>query len=306
MSGTSQRTVTAPEKFVFDQPVDALSVRIVNGAVNVMGIEDGPARVEVTEIQGPPLHVRLEGSALTVTYDDLPWQGLLKWLDRKGRKRHAVVTLAVPAHTRVDVGVVGAAAVVSGIDGPTTVQGVNGDTTLVGLTGDVVANTVAGNVEAQSLSGDLRFGTVSGDLTVVEGSGARVRADSVSGSMVLDLDPAAGADVHLSSVSGDIAVRIPEPGDAEVEMGTTSGHASCDFDELHVVNHWGAKSVNGRIGAGGARLKASTLSGAVAVLRRPPLEDPAGPGSGSEPGSGSGPSSGSGHGSGPDSLRKDV
>jgi hypothetical protein len=302
MSGTSQRTVTAPEKFVFDQPVDALSVRIVNGAVNVVGIEDGPARVEVTEIQGLPLQVRLEGSALTVTYDDLPWQGLLKWLDRKGRKRHAVVTLAVPTRTRVDVGVVGAAAVVSGIDGPTTVQGVTGDTTLVGLTGAVVANTVAGSVEAQSLSGDLRFGTVSGDLTVVEGSGSRVRADSVSGSMVLDLDPAAGADVHLSSVSGDIAVRIAEPGDAEVEMGTTSGHASCDFDELHVVNHWGATSVNGRIGSGGARLKASTVSGAVAVLRRPPLEDPAGPVAGSGPSA----TTGSGPGSQPTTLRKDV
>ena len=44
------------------------------------------------------------------------------------------------------------------------------------------ADTVSGNVEAQAVTGDLRFNSVSGDLTVVEGAGASVRADSVSGS----------------------------------------------------------------------------------------------------------------------------
>jgi hypothetical protein len=275
MSGTSERTVTVsePEKFVFDEPVDALSVRIVNGAVNVVGIEDGPARVEVTEIAGPPLKVQLSGSSLTVTYEDLPWKGLLKWLDRKGWQRHAVISLAVPAHTAVEVGVVGANAVVSGVSGSTTVKGVNGDTTLVGLTGPVRASTVAGSVEAQSVSGDLVFSTVSGDLTVVEGSGSHVKADSVSGSMVLDLDPSAGADVRLTTVSGEIAIRIPEPGDAEVDANTTSGSVSCAFDELRVSGQWGAKRITGRIGSGGAKLRATTVSGALAVLRRPPLED---------------------------------
>lgn len=273
MSGTSDRTVAEPEKFVFDEPVDTLCVRIVNGAVNVVGIEDGPARVEVTEIDGPPLKIYRRGSTLTVTYDDLPWKGFLKWLDRKGWQRHAVVSLAVPQHTAVEVGVVGAGAVISGISGATSVQGVNGDTTLVGLTGPVRANTVAGSVEAQSVSGDLRVNTVSGDLTVVEGSGSRVRADSVSGNMVLDLDPSGGADVRLTTVSGEIAIRIPEPGDAEVDANTTSGHVSCAFDELHVTGQWGAKRITGRIGSGGARLKATTVSGAIALLRRPPLED---------------------------------
>jgi hypothetical protein len=271
--GTSERTVTEPEKFVFDEPVDTLNVRLVNGGINVVGTDGGPARVEVTEITGPPLKVRLSGGTLTVTYDDVPWKGFLKWLDVKGWQRHAVVSLAVPQRTRVEVGVVGASAVVSGISGPTSVKGVSGDTTLVGLSGRVQADTVGGSVEAQSLSGDLRFSTVSGDLTVVEGSGSQVRADSVSGSMVLDLDPAAGADVRLTTVSGDVAIRIPEPGNAQVDATTTSGSVSCAFEELQVTGQWGAKRVTGRIGEGEARLQATTVSGAVALLRRPPLDD---------------------------------
>jgi hypothetical protein len=283
MSGTPERTVSEPEKIVFEEPLKALNVRIVGGAVNVVGVDDGPARMEVTELEGPPLKVLLRDSTLTVTYDDLSWKGLLKWRERSGWKRHAVISLAVPQHTVVEVGVIGAEAVISGITGPTTVQGVNGDTTLVGLTGPVRANTVAGSVEAQSLSGDLHVNTVSGDLTVVEGSGSEVRADSVSGNMVLDLDPSAGADVRLTTVSGEIAIRIPEPGDAQVDANTTSGHVTCAFDELRVTGwgpgQWAAKRITGRIGNGASRLKATTVSGAIALLRRPPLEESAdGPG----------------------------
>jgi hypothetical protein len=275
MSGMSEWTVSEPRKLVFDGGVDTLHVRIVNGAVNIVGTDEGPARLEVSELDGPPLIVSHKGGTLTVSYEDLPWKGLLKWLDRKGWKRHAVVSLAVPQRTRVSVGVVGANAVISGIAERTAVRGVNGDTTLVGLSGDVTAETVAGSVEAQAVSGTLKVNTVSGDLTVVEGSGARVGADSVSGNMVLDLDPSAGADVRLTTVSGEIAIRIPEPGDAVVDANTTSGAVSCAFDELRVTGQWGAKRITGRIGAGGARLKATTVSGAIALLRRPPMEEAA-------------------------------
>ncbi|MCW2873917.1 DUF4097 family beta strand repeat-containing protein [Actinacidiphila oryziradicis] len=275
MSGMSEWTVSEPRKLVFDGGVDTLHVRIVNGAVNIVGTDEGPARLEVSELDGPPLIVSHKGGTLTVSYEDLPWKGLLKWLDRKGWKRHAVVSLAVPQRTRVSVGVVGANAVISGIAERTAVRGVNGDTTLVGLSGDVTAETVAGSVEAQAVSGTLKVNTVSGDLTVVEGSGARVGADSVSGNMVLDLDPSAGADVRLTTVSGEIAIRIPDPGDAVVDANTTSGAVSCAFDELRVTGQWGAKRITGRIGAGGARLKATTVSGAIALLRRPPMEEAA-------------------------------
>ncbi|MEU6342938.1 DUF4097 family beta strand repeat-containing protein [Streptomyces sp. NPDC046977] len=271
--GTREWKVTEPHKLVFDGAVDTLHVRIVNGAVNVVGVDEGPARLEVAELEGPPLIVTHDGGTLTVSYEDLPWKGLLKWLDRKGWQRHAVVSLAVPQRTQVSVGVVGASAVVSGISDRTAVRGVNGDITLVGQAGPVTAETVAGNVEAQAVSGDLRVNTVSGDLTVVEGSGSQVKADSVSGNMVLDLDPRSGSEVRLTSVSGEIAIRIPDPADAEVDANTTSGHVSCAFDELRVSGQWGAKRISGRMGAGGTRLKATTVSGAIALLRRPPSPD---------------------------------
>ncbi|MEW2118054.1 DUF4097 family beta strand repeat-containing protein [Streptomyces sp. NPDC005474] len=273
MSTTSEWSVKEPGKLTFDQPVTGLHVRIVNGTVNVVGTDDGSARLEVSEIDGPPLLVTQEDGVLTVAYEDLPWKGLLKWLDRKGWRRSAVVSLAVPADTRVEVGVVGAGAVVSGVNGPTVVKGVTGDTTLVGLSGPVRADTVSGSLEAQAVTGDLRFNSVSGDLTVVEGSGPSVRAESVSGSMIVDLDPEGPTDVQLTNVSGEIAIRLPHPADAEVEANTASGKISNAFDDLRVHGQWGAHRVTGRLGAGTGKLRATTVSGSIALLRRPEQGD---------------------------------
>ncbi|MGW6735985.1 DUF4097 family beta strand repeat-containing protein [Streptomyces sp. NPDC055013] len=269
----SEWSVAEPRKLTFDEPVSELHVRIVNGTVNVVGTDEGSARLQVSEIEGPPLVVTQEGGTLSVAYEDLPWKGFLKWLDRKGWRRSAVVSLAVPADTRVEVGVVGAGAVVSGIQGPSVVKGVTGDTTLVALSGPVRADTVSGNLEAQAVTGDLRFNSVSGDLTVVEGSGSSVKADSVSGSMIVDLDPDGPTDVRLTSVSGEIAIRLPAPADADVEANTASGTISNAFEGLRVHGQWGAHKITGRLGAGTGKLRATTVSGSIALLRRPPREE---------------------------------
>ncbi|MFI9242930.1 DUF4097 family beta strand repeat-containing protein [Streptomyces sp. NPDC053086] len=269
----SEWSVTEPQKLTFDTPVRDLQVRIVNGTVNVVGTDEVSARLEVSDLEGPPLLVTRNGGTLTVAYEDLPWKGFLKWLDRKGWRRSAVVSLAVPADTRVEVGVVGAGAVVSGIRGPAVIKGVTGDTTLVGVSGPVRADTVSGNLEAQAVTGDLKFHSVSGDLTVVEASGPSVRADTVSGSMIVDLDPDGPTDVGLTSVSGEIAIRLPHPADAEVEANTASGTISNAFDGLRVHGHWGAHKITGRLGAGTGRLRATTVSGSIALLRRPSRDD---------------------------------
>ncbi|MFJ1992724.1 DUF4097 family beta strand repeat-containing protein [Streptomyces asiaticus] len=272
MSARSQWSINAPQKLTLDDPVSALDVQIAGGTVNVVGAAPGPARLEVSEIDGPPLKVTHIDGTLSVGYDDLPRKGFRKWLGHYTRTAH--VTLTVPVGTSATVGVVGGSAVVSGLSGRAELHGVSGDFTLLGLTGPVRADTVSGRVEAQAVTGDLRFHSVSGDLTVIEGSGPSVRAESVSGDMVLDLAPAPKcSDIRLTTVSGEIAIRLPHPTDAEVEANTASGSVSNGFDDLRVTGQWGAKRITGRLGTGNGTLKATTVSGAIALLRRPPSED---------------------------------
>ncbi|MET7935256.1 DUF4097 family beta strand repeat-containing protein [Streptomyces sp. NPDC005322] len=274
MSARSQWSITTPQKLTLDGTVATLEVRIAGGTVNVVGNGAGPARLEVSRISGPPLTVTHENGTLTVAYDDLHWKSFRTWLGHWNRAVH--VTLTVPTDTSASVGAIGAGAVVSGLTGRADLRGVSGDFTLLGLTGPVRTSTVSGRVEAQAVTGTLRFHSVSGDLTVVEGSGPAVRADSVSGNMVVDLAPATTcSDISLTTVSGEIAIRLPHPVDAEVEAHTASGPVSNAFDDLRVSGQWGAKRITGRLGAGSGSLKATTVSGAIALLRRPPSEDDA-------------------------------
>ncbi|MEO3975797.1 hypothetical protein [Streptomyces sp. CAU 1734] len=289
--------VAEPGKLLFDQPVTELNVRVVNGTVNVVGTDEDSARLEVSRLEGPPLVVTREGSSLTVAYADLHWTGWLKWLDRKGWQRDVVVSLAVPAEAAVRIGVVGAGAVISGIRGTTSVHSVSGDATLVRLTGSVRAETVSGSLEAQSVTGALRYESVSGDLTVIEGgAGSPVRAESVSGDMLIDLaetdgaDPPGPTDVRLATVSGELAIRLPDRTDADVEVNTTSGPVSNAFGDLRVTGRWGAKKITGTLGAGTGTLRASTMSGSIALLRRPSDED--GPAGGDDPAAGDDPAGG--------------
>lgn len=306
-------SVDGPQTLEFDDPFEQVRLRLIGGTVNVVGREGPGARVEISEVGGLPLRISRRGSALTVAYEDLPWKGLLSWLDAKARGRRqdhrAVVTLSVPASARLSVGVIDADTVVTGMAGRTRVSTVSGDATLVGLSGPVRAETVSGELEAQSLSGSLEFHSVSGGLTVVDGSSPAVKADSVSGDMILDLDPRPGAgaaDYRLNTVSGEIAVRLPHPPDARVEASTGSGAVSSAFEELRTEGQWGAKKVTGVLGDGSGRLKAVTATGSVALLRRPsddPADGSAAPAPDGDPDSPAPAPEGS---TGTTSLRKDV
>ena len=254
--------------------LDTLDVRIVDGAVNVVGTDDPTARIEIEVLHGPPVVVTRKGGRLVVAYEDLPWKGFLKWLDRKNWNRKAVVTARVPAEARLSVGVVGASAVVSGIRGKTEIRGVSGGTTLAGLTGEVRADTVSGAVEAQGLTGPLRFHSVSGELTVLSGAGGAVQGDSVSGDMIIDVGAWTGrTDVRLNTVSGEVALRLPWDASARVEAVTAGGAVSAAFDELTVEQWGGAGRITGVLGSGSGTLRANTVSGAIALLERPPVED---------------------------------
>jgi hypothetical protein len=271
----SSWSISEPRTLDVDDRVESLQVRIVGGSVNVVGSSEPGARIEIGEVKGPPLMVTVEDGSLVIAYEDVPWKGFLKWLDRKGWNRHVVVSVSVPSQVRLSVGVVGASAFVSGTTGRTDVRGVSGDTTLVGIDGPVRAETVSGNVETQGLSGRIGFNSVSGDLTVIDGRSS-VKADTVSGSMILDLDTGGDTetDIALGTVSGEVALRLADPVDATVDASTASGAVSSAFDELKVQGEWGAKKVTGTLGTGSGRLRANSVSGSIALLRRAaPLHD---------------------------------
>ncbi|KJS54552.1 DUF4097 family beta strand repeat-containing protein [Streptomyces rubellomurinus] len=281
----SQWTIEGPGRTTFEDAVRELHVRVIDGTVNVVAAE-GPARMEVTELRGEPLHVTLVDGVLTVTYKDINSWGefgeqlrsvasVKSFLGSFKRKRTVGVTLTVPVDAAVKVGTVSAGATVTGIDGHVSVQSASGDATLAKVTGRIDAATVTGDVDAQAVGGELKVNTVSGQLTVIAGTADRVQANSVTGAVTLDLDVAGETDVKVNTVSGPVVVRIPSLADATVEAGSTTGDVSSTFEQLKMSSTWGAKKISGQLGEGRGSLNVTTVSGAVTVLRRPDAEDDA-------------------------------
>jgi hypothetical protein len=264
----SSWTLDQPDKLTFDE-VQRVLVKTVEGMVSVVGSDDRPT-LEVSELSGEPLRVRLEGGALTVDYER-PWRPWpLSWLTGGTQRRKAVLTLAVPRDCRVELRVVSASLMVGGLAAPVEAHTVSGEITLAGLRGPVEAESVSGPVQASGVTGDLSASTVSGDLTVAEGGGGSVRAKTVSGAVTIDLQAHGDRDINLTSVSGDLTVRLPETSDLQVKLQSTSGQVSSAFEQLARDRTPGRYTAWGRLGAGTGRLRAASTSGHVALLRRAP------------------------------------
>jgi hypothetical protein len=258
--------IDQPQKLAFEQ-VRRLRVRTVRGSVSVVG-GDGQPTLEVSELDGPPLQVRHDGDLLEVGYERPWWPSPLGWL--RGWQRHlAVVSLAVPRDCEVDLEAVSSNLMVSGLRAPVRAKSISGEVTLAGCAGQLEADTVSGAVQAHGVAGDLWAHTVSGDLTLVEGGGT-VGAKTVSGTILLDLTTAAVHDVRVTSVSGDVTIRLPHSSDLQVQLQSTSGQVASAFDELRPEGRPALHTVRGRLGAGTGRLRASTTSGHVALLRHQP------------------------------------
>jgi hypothetical protein len=252
--------------------VRRLEVRMVAGNVDVVGrtedADSGAAQVEVSELDGP-LTVSLENGTLTIVHERLTWGGLLDWVGN--RKASATVSVSIPVDCPVELGVVSADAVIFGIQADrTAVKSVSGDITLDGVRSDITAQSVSGDLETRLLAGTLRFTTVSGDLTVVRGETEHVKAETVSGDMILDLDLRRGGRIDASSVSGDLTVRMPEDVGLQVDVKTMSGSLDSAFAGTTTQKKPGKISLHGQVGDGDGRLTAKTVSGDVTLLRRAP------------------------------------
>jgi Putative adhesin len=258
-------TIDSPTTLDFDGVV-ALRVRVVGGSVAVLATADRP-RLDVTEVSGPPLLVTHEAGILTVSYEDLTWDGLRGWL--RPQRHSANITITVQRDCPTQLGVVNATAVVSGVSARTSLKSVSGEIMLDGLTGSVDANTVSGNLEAQGLDGDIAFKSVSGDLTLAEGHLSRLDAKTVSGRVTADVDLAPAGEVRVGTVSGEVAIRLPGQTSATVSLRSLSGHVHTDFDGLDSADGPSAKNVTGTLGGGSGQLSLASMSGDVAILRCP-------------------------------------
>jgi len=268
-------TVDAPTALDFDE-VAALRVRVISGSVAVLSTDDRYC-LDIDNISGQPLLVSHEDGILTVSYEDLTWDGLLGWL--KPQRHSAVITVTVPHDCPVQLGVVNAGAIVSGISAKTSVKSVSGNVTLDGVTGSVDATTVSGDIEAQGIGGQIGFNSVSGDLTLADAMVNRLDAKTVSGRITADIDLDHAGSLQVRTASGTVAIRLPGETSTRVDLRSAAGRVQSEFSGLSPGRQLGTNALSGRLGTGGSgRVSVTTMSGQVTLLQRgePRAPQPAG------------------------------
>lgn len=266
--------------------VAALKVRVVSGSVAILASQDAPS-LDVASLTGQPLLVTHEAGILTITYEDLQWDGLKGWLHPQ--RHSADVTVTVPAGCPTQLGVVNASAIVSGISASISAKSVSGDITLDGVTGNVDAKTVSGDVEARGVDGEVAFNSVSGGLTLAGGAVSKLAAKTVSGQVTADIELRDGGGLKVSTVSGDVAVRVPASASARVDLKSASGRVRSSFDGMfRPAPSRGPTVMSATIGSGSANLTVSSMTGDVTLLARAeppapgekPAAEPAAPAAG--------------------------
>ncbi len=244
------------------ETVSRVKIGLIDGRADVVTHDDSPtARLEVTDVQGPPLKVTWDGSRLKVSHGDGLVGGLLGSIKRE--RRSARISLSVPASVAVTLSTVSAEGLVNGVRNNVEVNTVSGTLTLDDIGGDVKASTVGGDIECHALSGDLIGNSVSGALTVEASRLDIVKLNTVSGDIVLDLTHAVSR-ISSNSVAGDITVRVPPGGGYDVTAHTAAGQVVIDGKRMML----GLRHGGGTLTAGDRSLvvRATSVSGNVVIL----------------------------------------
>jgi hypothetical protein len=134
---------------------------------------------------------------------------------------------------------------------------------------DLVGSMVSGDVEARGLRSDVKASTVSGDVFV--STTGTARANTVSGSIDVEMGSLDWRDLSFHTVSGDITLRLPASLAADVEFESLSGDLDTDFDlalQGRSQRRWVGERLRGTIGDGGGRsLSLQTVSGDVRLRK---------------------------------------
>jgi len=171
-----------------------------------------------------------KSSSATTNHDLLPYLWNRPWFNN-GNGNDATVdyTVWVPQNARLK-----------------KISSVNGQITIDGVSGNIEASTVNGRLQIQGAAGDLKLSSVNGPVKAQMASLGR------------------GQSVSLDAVNGQLEAILPANANAEVTASTLNGGLGSEFPALVMKKEFPVgRHLQGTLGKGGARVKASTVNGSI-------------------------------------------
>jgi DUF4097 and DUF4098 domain-containing protein YvlB len=204
----------------------------------------------------------------------------------------ADIEVSVPKGSSVEVTAVSADVSSRGVLGAQRLKSVSGEVTadiagdesdVRSVSGDVTVrgngapirlrvSSVSGSLDLSNIAGSLDVVTVSGDARVQMGETREVRGRTTSGNLTVSGKLTRDGRVDVEGVSGDLTLQVSAPGGVSAEVESFSGdiQGCLASGKVERASKYGPGSrLNLRaVEAGGARIRAKTLSGDVEICDR--------------------------------------
>ncbi|MGB5296292.1 MAG: DUF4097 family beta strand repeat-containing protein [Thermoanaerobaculia bacterium] len=205
---------------------------------------------------------------------------------RRHRDLDSDLEIWLPAGSSVSVETVSASIRVSGVDGRLELESVSGEVSVDGAPTSVDVETVSGSIElsgsgtlaiAESVSGKIELSGVAGRVEAATVSGSvKVEAsdieqgefEAVSGSVRFTGALSAGARLSAESHSGSVVLNLPADTSARFQVETFSGSINNGFGggEAERTSRYGpGKRLDFTLGSGDAQVRVESFSGSVTL-----------------------------------------
>ena len=245
-----------------------LKIGLVGGQVDVIAHDEPGIRIEVSGVTVKDLRIESDGTQIEIDHPQLGWDNFLEVFRNFGSGGpRAEVSVAVPRSIALNLGVVSAGALVSGLANDARLNTVSGDIIVDTHSGDLTLNSVSGDVQVRGLTGAANANSVSGDVALT-GSVRKATVDTVSGSIWVDAAGAANT-INLNTVSGSSTIRLDETLPANYVVRSMSGKVTIDGVDRGNSGPTNFTGSTGELAGSFVDLRTNSVSGDTTVLRRP-------------------------------------
>ena len=251
------------EQIIDVGPISRLKVSLVAGQVDIIGHDEPTTRIEVHSVRGKGLKIVKDGDYLVIDHPQLNWDNFIEVFTSFRGTARADVSIMVPRHVALKLGVVSANALVTGLAEDASLSTVSGELVADGLRGDVQLHSVSGEIGVRDHYGAITARSVSGEITA-SGEVLSLEANTVSGNVFLDVTGTPDR-IKVSTVSGNVTTRLAPGASAKYTINTVGGRIHLDDSEISGVRG-GFTGKYGTLDKSWTDFQANTVSGAVSVL----------------------------------------
>ncbi|MGM7667874.1 DUF4097 family beta strand repeat-containing protein [Microbacterium sp. A93] len=245
-----------------------LKIGLVGGQVDVIAHDEPGIRIEVHGVTIKDLRIESDGTQIEIDHPQLGWDNFLDVFRNFGSGGpRAEVSVAVPRNIALNLGVVSAGALVSGLTNDARLNTVSGDLIVDTHTGDLTLNSISGDVQVHGLTGAVNANSVSGDVAIT-GSVRKTTIDTVSGAIWVDATGAVNT-VSLNTVAGSSTIRLEETLPANYVVRSMSGGVMIDGIDRGNTGPTNYTGSTGELAGNFVDIRTNSVSGDITVLRQP-------------------------------------